>query len=156
MTGSPARPELEPLARFRVALDPILDLGATPWGNRRIIPIIGGTFDGPRLAGDILPGGGDWQIVHADGTAEIDTRYTLRTRDGAHIMLTTTGLRHGPPEVMARIARGEQVDPGAYYFRLVLRFETADDRYALLGRTIGIASGARTADAVEYDAYTLT
>lgn len=156
MTGRPPRPTLEPLARFRVALDPILDLGDTPWGNRRIIPIVGGSFAGARLTGDILPGGGDWQVVHADGTADIDTRYTLRTHDGAHVMLATTGLRHGPPDVRAALARGEHADPRSYYFRLVLRFETSDERYAWLNRTIGIASGMRTADAVEYDAYVLT
>lgn len=93
--------------------------------------------------------------MHADGTADIDTRYTLRTHDGAHIMPATTGLRHGPPEVPARLARGEQVAPDSYYFRLVLRFETSDERYAWLNRTIGIASGMRAADAVEYDAYTV-
>jgi len=156
MTGRPPRPGLEPLARFHVALDPILHLGDTPRGNRRIIPITGGSFTGPRLTGDILPGGGDWQIVRPDGTADIDTRYTLRTHDAAHIMLTTTGLRHGPPDILARLARGDEVDPASYYFRLVLRFETSDERYAWLNRTIGIASGMRTADAVAYDAYVLT
>ncbi|UGQ12716.1 DUF3237 domain-containing protein [Yinghuangia sp. ASG 101] len=155
MNLRPPRPGLEPLARFRVALDPVLDLGATPWGNRRIIPIVGRSFAGPRLTGAILPGGGDWQVVHADGTADIDTRYTLRTHDGACVMLATTGLRHGPPDVLAGLARGEHVDPGSSYFRLVLRFETSDERYAWLNRTIGVASGMRTADAVAYDAYVL-
>ncbi|WTW97890.1 DUF3237 family protein [Streptomycetaceae bacterium NBC_01309] len=152
----PPVPGLDFLARFRVAVDPVRHLGETPWGDRRIIPITGGAFDGPRLAGAILPGGGDWQVVHADGAADIDTRYTLRTHDGALIHLTTTGLRHGPPDVMARLAGGGAVDPRAYYFRLVLRFETGDERYAWLNRTIGIAAGMRAPDAVVYDAYTLT
>ncbi|MCF2526306.1 DUF3237 domain-containing protein [Yinghuangia sp. KLBMP8922] len=146
---------MEPLARFRIRVDPILDLGETPWGARRIIPIVGGSFEGPRLTGEILSGGGDWQVVHPDGAADIDTRYTLQTADGALIHLTTTGLRHGPPEVMGRLARGEAVDPAEYYFRLFLRFETSDERYAWLNRTMGVAAGMRTPDAVVYDAYTV-
>ncbi|MDI2132165.1 DUF3237 domain-containing protein [Yinghuangia seranimata] len=153
---TPPTPGIEPLARFRVEVGPILDLGRTPWGNRRVIPITGGSFEGPRLTGEILPGGGDWQVVHADGTADIDTRYTLCTTDGARIHLTTTGLRHGAPDVMAALGRGEPVDPRLYYFRLVLRFETGDERYTWLNRTIGVASGMRADNRVEYDAYTLS
>lgn len=152
----PPRPGLEFLARFRIAVDPILDLGETPWGTRRIIPIVGGDFRGDRFTGEILSGGGDWQVVHADGTADIDTRYTLRTHDDALIHLVTTGLRHGPSEVMARVAAGEPVDPRSYYFRLALRFETADPRYTWLNRTLGLAGGMRAAGAVVYDAYTVT
>lgn len=148
-------PKLSFLARFRVDLDTMLDLGGTPWGERRIIPIVGGCFEGPRLRGDILPGGGDWQIVHPDGAAEIDTRYTLRTDDEALIHLTTTGLRHGPPEVMARLRRGEDVDPRSYYFRLVCRFETGDARYAGLNRTIAVAAAMRDANTVRYEAHAL-
>lgn len=156
MTAAPPRPGLDLLARFRIHVDPIVDLGVTPWGTRRIIPIVGGSFDGPRLSGSILPGGGDWQVVHPDGVADIDTRYTLNTEDGALIHLTTTGLRHGPPEAMARLARGEVVDPNEYYFRLVLRFETGDENYTWLNRTLAVASGMRTPEAVLYDAYTVT
>ncbi|GCD95572.1 DUF3237 domain-containing protein [Embleya hyalina] len=148
-------PRLSFLARFRVDLEAMLDLGATPWGERRIIPIVGGSFEGPRLRGDILPGGGDWQIVHPDGVAEIDTRYTLRTDDEALIHLTTTGLRYGPPEVVARLRRGEDVDPRSYYFRLVCRFETGDVRYAGLNRTIAVAAAMRSANTVRYEAHAL-
>ncbi|MFF5209286.1 DUF3237 domain-containing protein [Streptosporangium sp. NPDC000396] len=147
---------LEPLASFHVKLSPILDLGDSHWGRRRIIDIAGGSFEGPRLSGDILPGGADWQVLHADGMASIDTRYTLRTHDGAHLYISTSGVRHGPPEVLARLAAGEVVDPSAYYFRLFCRFETGDERYLWLNRTLAVASGARTADAVRYDAYALT
>ncbi|WP_101787169.1 DUF3237 domain-containing protein [Nonomuraea indica] len=147
------RPELALLAAFRVELDPILELGDSPWGRRRIIAITGGSFQGPRLSGEILPGGADWQLVHADGSASIDTRYTLRTSDGALIYLRTTGIRHGAPDVLARLARGEEVDPGDYYFRLFCRFETGAPGYRWLNRSLAVASAVRTRDAVLYDAY---
>ncbi|MEV4249774.1 DUF3237 domain-containing protein [Streptosporangium canum] len=145
--------ELAPLAAFRVELDPILELGDSPWGRRRIINIAGGSFEGPRLSGEILPGGADWQVVHHDASASIDTRYTLRTHDGVLIYLQTTGIRHGPPEVMARLARGEEVNPAEYYFRLFCRFETGAPAYRWLNRSLAVASGMRTSDAVLYDAY---
>jgi len=152
----PPRPGLELLARFRVDLAPMLDLGDTPWGRRRIVPIVGGTFEGPRLRGEILAGGGDWQIVHPDGAADIDTRYTLHTDDDALIHLTTTGLRHGPPDTLARLGRGEPVDPSTYSFHLVCRFETGTPHHDWLNHTIAIASAMRTANTVRYDAYALT
>ncbi|MEU7887773.1 DUF3237 domain-containing protein [Microbispora bryophytorum] len=147
---------LEPLATFRVDLDPMLDLGDSQWGHRRVVNIVGGAFDGPRLSGTVLPGGADWQVVHADGMISIDTRYTLRTHDGAHVYITTSGVRHGSPEVLGRLARGEDVDPAEYYFRLFCRFETGDDRYLWLNRTLAVATAARVATAVRYDAYALT
>lgn len=153
---APPRPGLDFLARFRITVDPVQHFGDTPWGDRRVVPIVGGSFDGPRLSGEILPGGGDWQIVHADGTADIDTRYTLRTRDGALIHLTTTGLRHGPPDVLRRLAAGEPVDPAEYYFRLALRFETAHPELAWLNRTLGVAAAVRAGGEVRYDAYAVT
>ncbi|MEY9874515.1 hypothetical protein ABH931_004015 [Streptacidiphilus sp. MAP12-33] len=146
---------LDPLAAFEVRLDPLLDLGDAPSGRRRVINIIGGTFEGPRLSGVILPGGADWQVLHPDGSASIDTRSTLRTHDDAHLYLTTTGVRHGPPEVLRRLGAGEPVDPAEYYFRLFCRFETGDPRYAWLNHTLAVASAARTPDSVRYQAYTL-
>lgn len=147
---------LEPLATFHVELAPILDLGNTPAGNRRVINIVGGRFDGPRLSGVVLPGGADWQIVHPDGLATIDTRYTLRTHDDALIYISTSGVRHGPREVVERLAKGEPVDPAEYYFRLFCRFETGDSRYLWLNRELAVASAAREASAVRYEAFTLT
>ncbi|MER8186729.1 DUF3237 domain-containing protein [Kitasatospora sp. NPDC094015] len=145
--------KLERLAAFEVRLDPPLDLGASHRGRRRVINIIGGTFEGPRLSGEILPGGADWQVLHPDGMASIDTRSTLRTHDGALLQLTTSGVRHGPPEVLRRLARGAAVDPADYYFRLFCRFETGDARYLWLNGILAVASAARSADAVHYEAY---
>ncbi|MEX2969708.1 DUF3237 domain-containing protein [Streptomyces sp. C184] len=104
----------------------------------------------------ILPGGADWQVLHPDdGTAGIDTRSTLRTHDGTHLSLSTSGVRHGKPGVLRRLAAGEAVDPAEYYVRLFCRFETGDERYRWLNRTLAVASGARTPEAVRYEAYTL-
>ncbi|WP_250573978.1 DUF3237 domain-containing protein [Nonomuraea sediminis] len=155
-TYEPMRPGLEPLARFRVELAAVKELGQTQWGRRRVIDVLGGSFEGPRLAGEVLPGGADWQVVHADGSASIDTRYTLRTHDDALIYIQTQGLRHGPPDVMAALGRGETVDPATYYFRLAVRFETAAPGYLWLNSTLAVASGMRAATAVCYDAYALS
>ena len=150
----PPPPELRLLARFTVELtsDP-WDLGPTTGaGRRRIVPITGGSFAGPGFNGDILDVGADWQIV-ADGLTSIDTRYLLRTDDHALISLHTHGYRHGPPEVMARLAKGEHVDPTDYYFRIQLAFETASPEYGWLARTMAVGSALRLPEAVVYDAY---
>jgi hypothetical protein len=147
---------LEPLATFHVLLDDILDLGDTQWGRRRVVPIIGGSFEGPRLRGTVVPGGADWQVMHADGMITVDTRYLLRTDDDVLITLATNGVRHGPPEVISRINAGDDVDPASYYFRLFCRFETGSPQYVWLTRSLVVASAAREANAVRYQAYTLT
>lgn len=138
-----------PLFDARVTLAPAIELGDTPAGRRRIIPITGGTFAGARLRGRVLDGGADWQVIRADGTAELDTRYTLETDDGAIVYIQNWGYRHGPAEVIARLARGEAVDPKTYYFRTVPTFETAAPKYAWLNSIICVGTGARHADAVE-------
>jgi hypothetical protein len=154
--SEPLKPELELLGRFTVTLADPLELGQTPWGRRRIIGITGGRFAGPRLAGEILPGGADWQVVHADGAATIDTRYTLRTDDGALVFLATKGVRYGPSEVLAALAERDDVDPASYYFKVGLTFEVADPAYEWLNRTVAIGSAVRHPDAVIYDAYTVS
>jgi hypothetical protein len=145
--------ELSPLMHVKVTLEPVLDLGDTPLGHRRIIGITGGSFSGPRLSGNVMPGGADWQIIRTDGVAYLDARYTLQTADGALIYVNNKGYRHGPKEVIERLARGEDVDPTLYYMRATPWFETSAAQYAWLNRTICIASGARRAAAVELDFY---
>jgi hypothetical protein len=149
----PVVPHLELLGHFRADLGEPLELGQTPWGRRRVIPIAGGEFEGPALDGTILAGGADWQVVHADGTASIDTRYTLQTHDGALISVATHGVRHGSQEVLARIAAGEVVDPAEYYFRVSVRYETSESEYGWLNRIVAVASAVRLASTVVYDAY---
>jgi hypothetical protein len=118
-------------------------LGAVPHGTRATVEITGGLFDGPRLRGKVLPGGGDWTLLRADGVLELDLRIMLETDDGALIAMTSFGLRHGPPDVIAALGRGETVDPASYYFRTTPRFETSAPKYAFLNRLLAIATGDR-------------
>ena len=145
--------ELQPLMKIEVTLEPARELGDTPLGRRRIIGITGGRFSGARLAGIVLPGGADWQLIRADGSAFLDARYTLRTDDDALIYVSNQGYRHGPKEAMERLARGEEVDPSLIYTRTTPRFETSAPKYAWLNRTLFVASGVRRRDAVELDFY---
>lgn len=153
----PPKPNLSFMTRFSVDLTaPIWELGKTnDLGKRRIIPITGGNFKGPLLNGDILNNGADWQVVSADGLAWIDTRYLLKTDDGELVYLQTKGVRYGPPEVMADVAKGKPVDPNKYYFRLYMTFETSSPKYAWLNRTMGVGYAMRLGNAVVYDAYLL-
>jgi hypothetical protein len=151
----PPKPGLEFMARFEVNLDaPVLELGQIgSVGKRRIIPITGGKFSGPRLSGTILNNGADWQLVSADGLAYLDTRYALKTNDGALIYIQTRGFRYGPADVMTEVAKGNPVDPNKYYFRVYIQFETGSAAYEWLNRAIGIGAGMRLRNAVIYDAY---
>jgi hypothetical protein len=152
----PGQPQLDFIGRCRADLGEPLELGQTPWGRRRIIPIAGGEFDGPRVSATILPGGADWQVVHEDGMAAIDTRYTLQTQDDALISVATRGVRHGPPEVLRRLAEGQPVDPAEYYFRVSIQYETGAAAYLWLNRIVAVASAVRLPDQVIYDAYAVT
>ena len=145
--------KLASLFRAEITLAPPQELGESPLGRRRIIGIIGGRFDGERLSGRVLPGGADWQVIRADGVADLDARYTLETSDGALIYVRNRGYRHGPREVLDKLAAGEPVDPGLYYMRTTPLFETGDARYAWLNRVICIATGARRAAAVELEVF---
>src|SRR5262245_10225886 len=118
-------------------------IGAVPHGTRVTAPIASGHFEGPRLRGNVLPGGGDWTLLRGDGVLELDLRITLETDDGALIHMTSFGLRHGSPDAMAALARGERVDPAAYYFRTTPRFETAHPKYAFLNRLVAVSTGDR-------------
>jgi len=129
---------------LQVKVATLQNLGAMPHGTRRTAPLSGGSFEGPHLRGTVVPGGSaDWQVLRSDGVLEMDLRVTLRTDDGALIFMKSNGLRHGPPEVIAAIGRGETVDPATYYFRTTLRFETAHPAYAFLNRVVAIATGDR-------------
>jgi hypothetical protein len=118
-------------------------IGPVPHGTRVTAPISGGHFEGPRLRGKVLPGGGDWTLLRSDGVLELDLRVTLETDDGALIHMGSFGLRHGPPEVIAALGRGEAVDPAPYYFRTTPRFETAHPKYAFLNRLLAVSTGDR-------------
>jgi uncharacterized protein DUF3237 len=144
---------VEPLFRIHAELADILKLGDTPYGERRIVNILGGHVDGPRFSGRVLSGGADWQIIRRDGVTDLDARYTIETEGGARIFVLSQGMRHGPPDVMARLARGENVDPELYYFRTAMRFETADSGVAWLNRILAVGYGVREARAVRIDVH---
>jgi hypothetical protein len=143
----------DPIFTIQAELAEILHFGPTPYGERRVIHIRGGTVSGPKLNGRILPGGADWQIVRTDGASDVQARYTIETGTGAHILVNSEGLRHGSPEVLARLLRGEAVDPSEYYFRTVMRFETGEKSLDWLNRILAIARGARQAKAVRLEVY---
>lgn len=149
-------PTLQLLYTSRIDIAAPLNVGKAPYGQRRIINILGGAFSGPRLSGRVLRGGADWQIVRSDGIVEVEARYTLETHDGALIYITNWGLRRGPPEVIRRLSAGEKVDPLEYYFRTTPNFETGAAEYAWLNGIIAVAVGERRADAVIITAYEVT
>ena len=125
-------------------------IGAVPHGTRVTAPVPSGKFEGPRLRGRVLPGGGDWTLLRSDGVLELDLRLTLETDDGALIHMASFGLRHGPPGVMAALGRGERVDPSTYYFRTTPRFETAHPKYAFLNRLVAVSTADRRAEGPVY------
>jgi len=136
---------------LRVSVAAPQNIGAVPLGTRGIAALTGGDFEGPRLRGVVLPAASaDWLLLRSDGVLELDLRATLVTHDGARISLTSFGLRHGPPDVMAALGRGEPVDPARYYFRTTPRFQTAHPAYAFLNRLIAVASGDRRAEGPVY------
>jgi hypothetical protein len=130
---------------LRASVDAVQDIGETPAGRRRFIPITGGSFEGPKLKGVVLPGGADAQIIRPDGVTDLVARYTLRVDDGTLVYVVNRGLRHGPPEVMQRVMRGETVDPALYYFRTTPVFEVAAGPHDWLNRSVFIGTGARYA-----------
>lgn len=144
---------LEPIFTIRATLDPIMNLGRTPLGERRIIGIRGGTVEGGKFTGRVLPGGADWQVVRADGAADIRARYTIESEAGGRVLVDSVGLRHGPPDVLDRLTRGEKVDPALYYFRTAMRFETGEPSLDWLNRILAVARGEREALAVKLDVY---
>jgi hypothetical protein len=129
-------------------LAPALEVGQTPYGRRRVIHITGGTFEGPRIKGAIVPGGADWQVIRPDGVAELLALYDLRTDDGVLVHATSRGIRHGPADVIERVARGEDVDPSLYYFRTHVTLEAPAGDYAWLNDSIYVGTGARLPSAV--------
>jgi Protein of unknown function (DUF3237) len=130
-----------PLLTLRLATASVQNVGAVPHGTRTIFPVIGGDFEGPRLRGKVLPGGGDWAVLRADGVLELDLRITLETDDGALIHMTFQGLRDDATDGAAAPGGAEVGDPARPYFRTLPRFETAAPQYAFLNRILAVGSG---------------
>jgi Protein of unknown function (DUF3237) len=140
---------------FKIVLDvpPVLDLGVTPYGTRRIARIAGGTFEGPKLKGTVLPGGGDWLLFRHDQVLQLDVRLVMETDDKQMIYMTYKGFRHGPKDVIDRLNRGESVDPSLYYFRATPYFETGSDKYGWMNRICTVATGQRSASGPTYHVF---
>jgi len=143
-----ATPELSHVCDVEVAVGPVRNLGAMPLGQRRIVPILGGRVHGPRLAGEVLPGGADWQIARGDGILQLVARYVIRTTAGSEIAVSNRGLRRASPDIMLRLGRGEPVDPALVYFRTVPSFEAPVGPDDWLNRSLFVASAARLPDKV--------
>jgi hypothetical protein len=142
-----------PLFVLRLDVRPLQIIGATPGGYRRVGVVPSGVFDGERLSGRVLEGGADWQIVRGDGSTVLDVRLVLQTIDDALIGMTYRGIRHGTPDVIARVEKGEAVDPGDYYFRIAPLFETAATQYAWLNNVVAVGIGHRRVDGPVYNIF---
>lgn len=129
------------------------EMGVCPAGVRRIIPIVGGTANGPLLQGRVLDVGADWQTVLADGIADLDARYAIETDDGAVIEVISQGIRHAPAEVAARIAAGEAVPPSEYYMRTAIRLESGHPDYDWVNRALFLATGGKVGPTVRLSVY---
>jgi hypothetical protein len=142
-----------PLFTMELAVGAFLNVGGPQGGARRIANVSGGTFDGERMRGIVLSEGSDWQTLRGDGAVLLDARVVLKTHDDVLIAVTYTGIRHGPPDVMARLTRGEHVDIGSYYFRIAPIFATSDPRYEWLNRIVAVGTGQRLPDGPRYDVH---
>ena len=143
-----------PLFTITMKLAPVLELGDTPAGNRRVFTVTSGEFAGDRLRGEVLrEAGSDLLLARADGAYQQDVRLILRTDDGALILMTYRGVRHASPEVVARIARGERVGPTDYYLRTAPFFETSAPKYGWLNKIVSVGAGERQPDGVTYEVF---
>jgi hypothetical protein len=154
MTDELPDPKLTKVYRLEAALGEPLELGEVRGERRRLVPLTGGRFSGPDISGELPPGpNADWQTILPDGTAIGDIRYTLATSAGALLSVQSQSIRHGSPEVLARLARGEDVDAGEYTFRTTTRIQTASPELAWVNKGIFISVGGRLPGAVVYETY---
>ena len=144
-------PALSPLMRLEVLVAPPIAIDPGPPG-RRFIPIVGGIVSG-GYCGAVLPGGGDWQSIMGDGRMEISAHYILELDGHGMVEIRSDGVRHGPPDVLAALARGEVVDPALYYFRTVIRMLTSAPGLVRLNGVLAVAVGARRAEGVQIDVF---
>lgn len=144
------------MCRIVCEVGPVVSLGAAPLGERRYVPLGSGTVSGPEFNGMLVEGGIDWQIQRLDDVLDIQAHYVLRADDGSLVEVQSHGLRHGPPQVMARLARGEAVRRDEYFFRTVVRFTTGAPAWLHLNKVMAIAVGSREARRVLLDVYRLT
>jgi outer membrane receptor protein involved in Fe transport len=146
-------PSLEYAFTVKATLLPPVEQGEVDGGRKRFIAITGGTVDGPLLMGTVMAGGGDWQTILPGGLTRVEARYFLKAADGTVIEVTNPGVRTGTPEVIARLSKGEDVDPAAYYFRTTPSFAVTAGPHEWLRRHAFVARGIRRPDHVEIDFY---
>ena len=152
----PPAPALVPMAQIRCEVGELVSLGPGKHGERRYVPLGGGTVIGPELNGRLVEGGVDWQVNRADGVLDIAAHYVIRAEDGALIEVQSDGMRHGPPAVMARLARAEAVSRDEYFFRTLMRFQTGAPAWLHLNKVMALAVGQRQAGLVVLDVYRIT
>jgi hypothetical protein len=150
------KPDLEFVFGLKARLGEMIVIGDTPEGLRRMIPVVDGTVAGPKLHGNVLGGGADWQFVRSDGVTVAEATYLLRADDGTLIQVRNRGLRHGPAEVIRRLGAGDDVDPAEYYFRTSPSFLAPPGSHDWLNRDVFVATGARYAQAIELWFYRVT
>ena len=143
-------PKLEHIVTFRAEIAEGVDIGATPAGARQIFDVKGGSFDGPRMKGKVLPSGADWVVIGGDGVGRIDVRVALQTDDGANIYVQYYGVLQLNEKTMTAVAAGAEMEFGDTYFFTTPRFETGDERYAWLNKIVAIGQGRLIPNAVEY------
>lgn len=141
-------PQLKFFADASVLVDKPQVIGQGPRGLRRVISILGGEFNGNGWRARVMPGGADFQLIVSETLTELDARYTLELDGGDLVYVRNRAIRSGPPELMARIARGEPVDPSAIYFRCSPSFETASGALRWINERMFAGTGARHPDRV--------
>jgi hypothetical protein len=149
-------PGLAFVADIRVDVGSPITIGETGAGLRRVVPILGGSVEGPRLSGRVVPGGADFQMLRADGVMELEAKYVLETSDDAFIYVVNRGLRHGPAEAVEKLMRGEPVDPKLIYFRATPSFETAVAEFKWITQSLFVCTGTRLPNQVLLALYEIT
>ncbi len=148
-------PRFELLYEMKVDLEPPQIIGQTPQGNRQILYVRSGTFEGPRMRGELLPGGGDWFLLRPDNVGELDVRATLKTHDGALIYTTYRGILSASQEDWAKIYKGEPPDRDQYYFYTAPIFQTSAPDYLWLNRILAVGIGSAVPGGVSYRVFAL-
>lgn len=154
---SPLQPGFSYMARIECQVGALVSLGGpAKHGERRYVPLFGGSVTGPELNGRVVEGGVDWQVQRSDGVTDISAHYVLEMADGALVEVQSDGMRHGPPEVMARLRAGEPVAPSEYFFRTLMRFTTGHASWLHLNKVMAVACGQREASRVLLDVWRLS
>lgn len=151
----PAAPPLAFFATLSIQVAPAHEIGQTPAGNRRVIPILGGRVQGDGWAARVVPGGADFQAIVSPTLARLDARYVLETEAGELIYVCNRAIRVASREVTARLVRAEPVDPALVYFRCAPTFETAAPSLAWINERLFVGSGVRLPDRVDIDCFTV-